>query len=187
MNIVNIGYDSTHYYLLEPDKVGLLVDVGWPGTMPKLNNMLKRKGVPFGKVKYLLATHYHPDHAGLAQEMKDRGVRLIVMDTQSAAIPLLRRIMKPEHHYREISLAGNIDLTEEKSREFLRGISIYGEIIYTPGHSDDSVTLILDEGLAFIGDLTPLSAATEEARSQLEESWAKIRARQVKTIYRAHG
>jgi glyoxylase-like metal-dependent hydrolase (beta-lactamase superfamily II) len=79
MNIVNVGYDSTNYYLLEPDTIGLLIDVGWPVTLPKLLSILKRKGVAFQKIKYLLVTHYHPDHAGLAQEMKEQGVQLIVM------------------------------------------------------------------------------------------------------------
>ena len=87
MNMVNVGYDSTNYYLLEPDTAGLLIDVGWPGTLPRLLIILKRKGVPFQKIKYLLITHYHPDHAGLAQEMKERGVKLIVMDRQAQAIP----------------------------------------------------------------------------------------------------
>ena len=93
MNILNVGYASTNYYLIEPDRVGLLVDIGWSGTMGRLNSVLKRKGVAFEKIRYLLATHSHPDHAGLAQEMKDRGVRLIVMDTQVEWIPKLARII----------------------------------------------------------------------------------------------
>ncbi len=187
MNILNIGYASTNYYLIEPDRVGLLVDIGWSGTMGRLNSVLKRKGVAFEKIRYLLATHYHPDHAGLAQEMKDRGVKLIVMDTQVEWIPKLALIMKPEHHYHDISQAGNLDLTEAKSRVFLKSIGLDGEIISTPGHSDDSVTLILDEGIAFTGDLPPQNAVTEEERAKVEESWAKIRAWNVKTVYRAHG
>jgi glyoxylase-like metal-dependent hydrolase (beta-lactamase superfamily II) len=187
MNIVNVGYDSTNYYLLEPDSVGLLIDVGWPGTMPKLLNMLKRKGVPFQKIKYLLITHYHPDHAGLAQEMKEKGVKLIVMDSQVAFIPALSRYMKPSNHYHEISLEGNVNLRADESRRFLRSIGVSGEIIYSPGHSDNSVTLILDEGMAFTGDLPNPMAAAGEAQRQVELSWANIRAHAVKTIYPAHG
>jgi endoribonuclease LACTB2 len=62
MNIVNVGYDSTNYYLLEPDTVGLLIDVGWPGTLLKLLNMLRRKGVAFQKIKYLLVTYSEKCH-----------------------------------------------------------------------------------------------------------------------------
>ena len=187
MNIVNVGYASTNYYLLEPDRIGLLIDVGWPGTLPRLLNMLKRKGVAFQKVKYLLVTHYHPDHAGLAQEMKEQGVRLIVLDSQTAFIPILGRYMKPRDHYREISLEGNVNLRADESRSFLRSIGVEGEIIYTPGHSDDSVTLILDEGIAFTGDLPNPIAMPGEPGSQTALSWAKIRTYAVKTIYPAHG
>lgn len=187
MNILNVGYDSTNYYLLEPDTVGLLIDVGWPGTMPKLLNALKRKGAAIEKIKYLLATHYHPDHAGLAQELKRQGVRLMVVNSQLAFIPTLARYMKPEQHYQKIDLEGNINLSAAASREFLLSIGLRGEIVNTPGHSDDSVSLIVDEGLAFTGDLTSLARAPENARRQLEESWAKLRARHVTTVCPGHG
>jgi glyoxylase-like metal-dependent hydrolase (beta-lactamase superfamily II) len=195
MNIVNLGYDSTNYYLLEPDtgepsgqaSSGLLIDVGWPGSLPKLLSICKRKGVAFQKIKYLLITHYHPDHAGLAQEMKNQGVQLIVIDKQLPYIPTLGRFMKPANHYLEISLDGNTLLKASESRNYLKSIGISGKIIETPGHSEDSVSLILDGGSAFTGDLRPQMAVTEEARSQTENSWAKIRSFDVRTIYPGHG
>ena len=195
MNIVNLGYDSTNYYLLEPEPVkppgqassGLLIDVGWPGTLPKLLSICKRKGVAFQKIKHLLITHYHPDHAGLAQEMKNQGVQLIVIDSQLPYIPTLGQFMKPGDHYLEISLDGNINLKASESRKYLKSIGIDGEIIETPGHSEDSVSLILDEDSAFTGDLRPPMAVTDEARSQTENSWSKIQSFDVKTIYPGHG
>jgi hypothetical protein len=36
MNIVNVGYTSTNYYVLAASTPLLLVDVGWPGTLPML-------------------------------------------------------------------------------------------------------------------------------------------------------
>lgn len=187
MNILNVGYDSANYYLLEPDSVGLLVDVGWPGTLPKLQAACRRMGVPFQKIRYLLATHYHPDHAGLAQELKELGIKLIVVDVQLPLIPELRRVMKPENHYHEIRLDDNLVLTVTGSREFLASIGVRGELLHTPGHSPDSVTLLLDEGVAFTGDLTPPALAWGEQRDEVESSWAKIRAHGVKTIYAGHG
>jgi glyoxylase-like metal-dependent hydrolase (beta-lactamase superfamily II) len=187
MNILNVGYRSTNCYLLEPDRAGLLVDVGWPATLPVLQNVIKKKGVAFEKLRYLLVTHYHPDHAGLAQELKNQGVRLLVMDTQVSAIPILARYMKPRDGYQEISPYGNLDLACAGSRSFLLGIGIDGEIVSTPGHSDDSVTLVLDDGSAFTGDLTPPGAATEESKIEVEQSWEKLRTRNVHTIYPGHG
>ena len=67
-----MGYDSANYYLLGDGAKRLLIDVGWPGTLPKLLVALKRKGVALKEVSALLVTHYHPDHAGLAYRQGDR-------------------------------------------------------------------------------------------------------------------
>jgi glyoxylase-like metal-dependent hydrolase (beta-lactamase superfamily II) len=57
MNIVNVGYDSTNYYMVEQDRKRLLVDVGWPGSLPKLRASLKRKGIAIEDLHYLCVTH----------------------------------------------------------------------------------------------------------------------------------
>ncbi len=187
MNIVNVGYDSTNYYVLADTIPRLLVDVGWPGTLPKLRHACERMGVSLPDLKHLLITHYHPDHAGLVQELKRTGVKLVVVDTQVAAIPVLRTYMKPQYNYVDIELADNIVISIEESRACLSRIGIQGEIISTPGHSDDSITLVLDEGAAFTGDLTPLMAVTEDKENVVRQSWEKIRSLGATTIYPGHG
>ena len=187
MNIVNVGYDSTNYYVLGPANTRLLVDVGWPGMLPKLVATLKRKDVPFQDIRYLLVTHYHPDHAGLAQEVKDKGVRLVVLEQQIPAIPMLKTYMKPSNRYVDITLYDNLQLTSNDSRTFLRSIGIAGVIISTPGHSDDSVTLILDDGAAFTGDLPSPDLVGEDARDTVTQSWNNIRSLSGKMIYPGHG
>src|SRR5262245_737279 len=104
MIIVNVGYDSTNYYVLGASRNRLLVDVGWPGTLSKLQAILRRKDITFQDIGHLLITHYHPDHAGLAQEVKAQGVRLIVLEQQLPFIPLLKSYMKPVNPYVEITL-----------------------------------------------------------------------------------
>ncbi len=187
MNILNIGYDSTNYYLVEPGRAGLLVDVGWPGTLPKLLANLLKKNLALRDVRYFLATHYHPDHAGIAQEIIQHGARLVILEEQLAAVPQLRRYIKPSMGYQEIKLAGCLQLQIAQSRPFLERIGLEGEIIHTPGHSEDSVTLVLDDGSAFTGDLTPPALATEETQELIEQSWSKIRMLHVKMIYPGHG
>ncbi|MEI7643717.1 MAG: MBL fold metallo-hydrolase [Chloroflexales bacterium] len=149
-NIVNVGYDSTNCYVIETATTKLLVDIGFPGTLPKLNHALKRTGITLSAITYLLITHYHPDHAGLAQELKHQGIQLIVLEPQLAAIPQLARFMKPQYRYQEITLTDTVTLSLAQSRTFLQQIGIVGEVLATPGHSDDSVTLVLDAGIAFI-------------------------------------
>jgi endoribonuclease LACTB2 len=187
MNVVNVGYDSTNYYVLADSQPRLLIDVGWPGTLAKLQHQCKRMTVSLDALHYFLITHYHPDHAGLAQELKHTGVKLIMMENQVSAVPVLTTYMKPENHYVEIDLSDNHMLTFADSGTFLATLGIQGEIIPTPGHSDDSLSLILDEGMAFTGDLTHPLMASEETAEVIQASWAKIRALGGKTIYPGHG
>src|SRR5438552_14373680 len=86
MNIVNVGYRSTNYYVLADNKPKLLVDAGWPGTLSRMQHTCERMGIRLADVPYQLPTHYHMDHAGLAQDLKRLGVRLVVVDTQLAGI-----------------------------------------------------------------------------------------------------
>lgn len=189
MDSINVGYGSTNYYVLAAGATRLLIDVGWPGTLPKLAANLKRKGLQVADITYLLVTHYHPDHAGMAQELANTGTRLIVLETQPAAIASLKTLIKPEQKYVDIRIQDAVPLTFTASRIFLKQIGIDGEIIATPGHSDDSVTLVLDQGIAFTGDLTPPLWGSDEAPAgdPLAQSWQALRARNVHTVYPGHG
>jgi ribonuclease/clavin/mitogillin len=187
MNIVNVGYRSTNYYVLADTRPRLLVDAGWPGTLGTLRHTCRRMGIRLEDIPFQLVTHFHPDHAGLVEELKSLGVRLVLLDTQLAGIPLLRTYVKPDDHYTDITLTGNIVLAEADSRAFLAAAGIQGEIISTAGHSDDSVSLILDDGLAFTGDLTPLAMLSDTAAGLAYQSWERIRALGVSTINPAHG
>src|SRR6476661_1472881 len=187
MNIVNIGYRSTNYYVLADSAPRLLVDAGWPGTLGLMQHTGARMGIPVAGIPYQLATHYHPDHAGLVQELKRLGVRLILVDSQVAGVALLRGYVKPADRYTDLELGDNALISAGESRAFLAGIGIQGEILSTPGHSDDSVTLLLDDGCAFTGDLTPLAMVPEDPADRAYQSWQMIRERGGVTVYPGHG
>jgi len=186
MNIVNVGYDSTNYYMIEAQAGKLLVDCGWPGTIQKFLGVLKRKGISLKEIKYLLVTHFHPDHAGLVQELKNQGTRFILLDCQTRFIAPFREYFIPKKYpYVEIRQDDNQVLRIEDSRMFLASIGLQGEILHTPGHSDDSVTLILDEGYAFTGDLHPSFMNIDHDVTQA--SWDKIHRHKIKQIFPGHG
>ena len=187
MNFVNVGYDSTNYYVIGDGARRLLVDVGWPGTMGKLSAELKRKDVAIGDIRWVLATHYHPDHAGLVQEVRAKGPQLLVMEGQLEFIPQLKQWMKPEMRYMDIDVRGVTPMPLAESRAFLATLGIAGEIVATPGHSDDSVTLVLDSGEAFTGDLQGESRADEADVEKVPASWASLRAMRATTIFPGHG
>ena len=187
MNIVNVGYLSCNYYLIEQNRKGLLIDVGWPGTLPKLSAGLRRKGMVLEDLGYLCITHYHPDHAGLVQELKDKGVRHIVIEQQLPALPRLKTYMKSHLGYVDIRLQDSLILKTSESREWLASLNLPGEIVSTPGHSDDSISLVLDEGIAFTGDLVPSEMLEGNDAAAAERSWAKLRGLNVRTVYPGHG
>jgi ribonuclease/clavin/mitogillin len=188
LTIVNVGYRSTNYWIVSAGNSRLLIDLGWPGTMATMRASLKRMGVPLKEIRYALATHYHIDHAGLAQELKLAGVPLLVLETQVAAIPLMRQWTKPQDRYMDIAPDGNVTISFAESRSRLEQIGIAGEILPTPGHSDDSVSLLLDDGSAFTGDLTPLPyAGQDDSGIAVAASWRLLRERGAVRIYPAHG
>ena len=186
MNIVNIGYDSTNYYLIDCNAGKLMVDCGWPGTLPKLMAELKRKGISIHEIKSLLITHFHPDHAGLAQELKIKGLKLIVLKPQVDFIPSFGEFFRGKQFpYVPITQNDNLVLKIEDSRKFLGEMGLQGQVLHTPGHSDDSVSLILDEGYAFTGDLHPSFMNIDDSITRA--SWDKIHQHRITRIYPGHG
>ncbi len=185
VTIVNVGYRSTNYWVVSAGTSRLLVDIGWPGTLGAMKANLKRMGMPLGEIRYALATHYHIDHAGLAEELKREGVRLLVLKVQVEAIPLMKASTKPWDNFVDITEHGNVVIAFEESRRLLGEIGIAGEIIHTPGHSDHCVSLLLDDGSAFTGDLPPEALAFDNPVALA--TWKRLRERGARWLYPAHG
>jgi ribonuclease/clavin/mitogillin len=183
--ILNVGYRSTNYWVISAGTSRLLVDIGWPGTLGAMKANLDRMGVPVHEIRYALATHYHMDHAGLAEELKREGVPLLVLDVQVEAIPVMKTWMKPADNYVEITPHGNVVISCEESRPLLAQMGIAGEILHTPGHSDDSISLLLDAGQVFTGDL-PLPAYAFDSPVALA-SWLFLKEKGATQVYPAHG
>ena len=185
VTIVNVGYRSTNYWVVSAGTSRLLVDIGWPGTLGLMKANLKKMDIPLGELRYALATHYHIDHAGLAEELKRASVPLLVLDLQVDAIPIMKRWTKPADHYVEITGHGNVVISIKQSRQFLGQIGIAGEILHTPGHSDHCVSLLLDDGSAFTGDLP--AAAYAFGNPVIQASWDLLQAHGATRVYPAHG
>ncbi len=185
VTIVNVGYRSTNYWVVSAGTSRLLVDIGWPGTLGMMKVNLKRKGILLHEIRYAIATHYHIDHAGLAEPLKQEGVPLLVLEVQVAAIPIMKTWTKPWDDYVEITEEGNITTTFQESRTLLAQIGLPGEVLHTPGHSDDSVSLLLDDGSVFTGDLPPEAYSWDNPEAL--ESWRLLREKGATRVYPAHG
>jgi ribonuclease/clavin/mitogillin len=184
LNIVNVGYHSTNYYAIDVKNGRLLIDCGWPGTMPQFAAAMRRKSVAPTEIKYIIATHFHPDHAGLVEEFKRLGARLVLLESQADALkPADPNIVSS---FVKVSPHNNVLVKFADSREFLAGVGVSGEILSTPGHSPDSVTLVLDDGYAFTGDLPPRFMVAE-ADTITRSSWDRIYSHPIKQVLPAHG
>jgi len=187
LTIVNVGYLSTNYWVISAGRSRILVDLGYPGTMGTMRARLHQMDIPFKEIRYALATHYHIDHAGLAQELKLAGVALLVMDVQVEAITLMKQYTKPKDNYIDISLEGNVVISSAESRSLLARVGIPAEVLHTPGHSNDSVSLLLDDGSVFTGDLTPYELAWGEAAETVKASWRLLKEKGARRIFPGHG
>lgn len=185
VTILNAGYRSTNYWVISAGTSRLLVDIGWPGTLGMMKANLKRMGVPLHEIRYALATHYHIDHAGLAEELKREGIPLLVLDVQVDAIPIMKTWTKPQDDYVDITPDGNVIISFAESRALLARIGIAGEILPTPGHTDHCVSLLLDDGSVFTGDLPPEAFAYDNPVALA--TWQRLRKHGARRIYPAHG
>jgi glyoxylase-like metal-dependent hydrolase (beta-lactamase superfamily II) len=72
------------------------------------------------------------------------------------------------------------------ARAALAAIGVRGEIVETPGHSEDSISLVLDDGTAFIGDLHTPDYADEDSYPVVVESWRLLLKAGAKVCYHSH-
>lgn len=185
--IVNVGYRSTNFWVVGAGTSRLMIDLGWPGMFSALTAELQRKDVPLKSITHGVATHFHMDHAGAAQDLKNAGMRLIVADLQVPFIDPMAQYMKPSDNYTRIAMTGNVVVSCAESRALLATLGLAGEFVHTPGHSDDSISVLLDSGEVFTGDLTWPTFATEETMDAVMASWARLRDLGARQVYAGHG
>jgi endoribonuclease LACTB2 len=186
MRIHNIGNKSIHLYLLESESHLLLVDTGFPNTLFELGRAMRSTGYQISDIDYLIVTHFHIDHAGAVQELKNEGLSFVLFDVQQSHIQSLEWMAKDKWECTPIQLHDTIIMKTENSRPFLKQLNMDGEIVATPGHSEDSISLLLDTGEVFIGDL--MAEHLIMADTSLEKkSWEKLKALGAKTIFPSHG
>jgi glyoxylase-like metal-dependent hydrolase (beta-lactamase superfamily II) len=87
----------------------------------------------------------------------------------------------------DITLHDNVTISFAESRAVLERIGLAGEILSTPGHSDDSISLLLDDGSAFTGDLTHPAFIGGEDPAVVLASWRLLQERGAVRVYPGHG
>ena len=189
MKILNLICKRTNCYLLESSCGWIMIDTDFPGTLYRLMNLLNQHNIKISDIKYLIVTHFHPDHAGIAQDLKNLGIRLILHECQVAFVDNLNNFYKKniQFNFTDILPEGNIVISSKESRDFLKSMGIEGEIIQTPGHTDDSISLIIDGCCAFTGDLPEFSLMEAYNDQTIKNSWKLIKDYKITKIFPGHG
>lgn len=185
--ILNVGYRSVNVWVVGGGASRLLVDLGWYGRIGALRHELARMDIPLAAIAAGFATHYHLDHAGTAEDLKRLGVPLWVFEEQVPHVEAMARWVKPGEAFTPVRAEGNVVLRCAESRARLATVGIAGEVVPTPGHSPCSVSLVLDEGACFTGDLTPERLVGSEDPAVVRASWARLRALGARLVYPGHG
>jgi glyoxylase-like metal-dependent hydrolase (beta-lactamase superfamily II) len=151
----------------------MLIDTAYPADYDKFIKRINEIGIGISKTKNLLLTHHHDDHAGFAARLAEQtGCRFIVH--QDAVLPLSRGesqdIMKPvnfrvkmvfslfslfhkEIKFPPVVIAEKDFIVTGDENNLFKTLGIDGKIIHTPGHSSDSISVVLSDGNAFVGDV----------------------------------
>jgi hydroxyacylglutathione hydrolase len=201
-----IKFGHSNIYLIKTESGYILVDAGMPRMEEKLDAVFEEVGVDPKSVQLIIATHGHLDHVGsIAHAQKVTGGEImchrsisdhLVNGKAESAVPqnLLGRLLnlltglmgsKFEGTKPDILIEDEFDLNEY-------GIS--GRIIHTPGHSPSSVSIMLDNGEALVGDLVREEGSGKiglgmfyEDKKVLLESLEKVAAFELRIIYLSHG
>lgn len=187
--ITTLKYGATNTYLVHGKYGNVLFDTGWAGTFPLLCRALGEKDLRLQDIKLLLISHFHPDHMGIAQDIANAGVTLAAADVQREYLHFSDGIFAREKHSRFTPIDDSKVrfFSIDQSRELLGELGIDGEVLHTPGHSDDSISLWMEgDKTLLVGDLDPLYELEMHKGTQVEQSWQRLLALAPQTVCYAH-
>ena len=218
-----LDFDETKYvkvsftncFLLPCDGGYLQIDVSYPNDYGKYLKGLSDVDVKLSDIKYLLLTHHHDDHAGFAAEfLRNTEAKLIVHEnalpyleegkSEEESVPLngcVKVILGAFSIFHEFVFPPVIPREDDyivsgDDSKILKDIGIDGKIIYTPGHTDDSISVVLSDGSAFVGDVAMdlMNICGCKHRpiyiqdiDEVYRSWERLKKAGAKIIYPAHG
>jgi hydroxyacylglutathione hydrolase len=161
MSITKLSLTMSNAYLVRGERT-ILVDSGVAKDGPKIRKALADAGLTAADLALLVHTHGHSDHAGgSAQLQQEMGAPLAIHHADDAMAragkniigaptSLEARLLTPFVDRPFPPVACDLVLTEELD---LAPYGVAGRILFTPGHTPGSLSVVLDDGAAIVGDL----------------------------------
>jgi len=160
LNKLNLGIANV--YIVKGETKTVVIDTGQAGQAKKIVNRLAQLGVSPQDVSLILLTHAHIDHAGSAAALqKLTGAPLAVHAADSEMLQrgsngaMQSLGFEARLLYKFISVPfpkSKADLFVDENTD-LSAYGIKGRILHTPGHSAGSISVVLEDGSAVIGDV----------------------------------
>jgi len=161
MNLTKIAtWKFANAYIIEGDAGAMLVDTGVPGCEKSILKILHQKNI---NLRLIVITHGHLDHMGSAAALKRETGALVAIHTDDATA-LRTGISKMDKPVGVIAhvmpfFMGSVktEVIEPDmliaSEQGLDDYGVNGRVLLTPGHTSGSISVLLDSGEAFVGDL----------------------------------
>ncbi|AJP10204.1 MBL fold metallo-hydrolase [Clostridioides difficile] len=195
----------------------VLIDTGYENGFKHFKKRISKFNIKIKDIRYIFLTHAHDDHVGFLNQILDESPNTkIVMHDKALEIlykgqnsfiggctsrtaflfcQIMKLFGKGEHSFSPLKqeFEKRCILVSDKNRKEIEK-ELNGKIIDTPGHTDDSISLLIDDGVLFCGDsamngFPSTHKITIFAESKLEfiQSWKTIINTKPKMIYPGHG
>lgn len=197
-------------YLIPAGSGYVLIDAGSPGSEEGVLAAFARRGVDVTDINLIILTHVHGDHAAAAAAIARRsGAPVMVHEAEAPllaagtlvappGVNLLGRLLSAliGRYVRRQRLEAHQPELVVGEETPLASFGLAGKALHTPGHSPGSLTVLLENGDAFVGDLAmnplPFGAGSvfpvlAENPDSVHVSWRRLLAAGVRRIYPAHG
>ena len=189
----------------------IMIDGGAPKRARVFLKAIERLSMKPEDIRLMIITHGHWDHIGSVRDVKESTGAKIAMHRREK--DWLEKSLKPippgVTGWGRILVgmmamltplvripATSVDIVLPDEGFSLSGYGIPGEVIHTPGHSPGSISVLLETGDVFVGDLAmngfPLRRGPglpifAEDLEEVRRSWKLLLGRGAKTVYPAHG
>lgn len=188
-----------------------MIDGGAPNRIRRFEEAVSRIPIEPEEIQLIVITHGHFDHIGSARDIQrtagariamhyrdkgclEQGTKLVLTGANTWG-RVLAKIMRPLMLGMRIS-SREVDVVLGDEGFSLKEYGVPGKIIHTPGHTSGSVSVILETGEAFVGDLAmnqiPLSLGPglpifAEDIDAVKESWKLLLQEGAEKVFPAHG